>query len=332
MTAMNGISIKTLCMVMTVLLISSSPLHANDGVSPAKGAVTQQALTKIDGSLLMRRFYASFSAELIRYLVAAGGTFVVFYVWRNRRLRALKIQPTYPAAKDIRREVLYSVSSLAVFSSVGVLTLVFYRLGWTRSYHAIAIHGWYYFCFSAVALILLHDAWFYWTHRFMHWKPIFRHVHRVHHLSRNPTPWAAFAFHPIEAVIQAGIFPILVLVMPLHPLAVLIWLLYMTGMNVLGHCGFELLPSGFTRHALFRWHNTSTHHDMHHRFVQCNYGLYYNFWDRLLGTNHQCYDEEFERVKSRAREIVAESQQALAEPAASMTHNSIPQDVETIVG
>lgn len=331
---MNGFSPAALCIAMALLLTNVRSLQAADTAPDALTATERalQALGEIDGSLLMRRFYASFTAELLRYMVAAGGTFVVFYVWRNRRLRALKIQTAYPGAKDIRREVFYSLSSLAVFAGIGVLTLVFYRIGWTHPYRDIGLHGRYYFCFSVVALILTHDAWFYWTHRLMHWKPIFRHVHRVHHLSRNPTPWAAFAFHPLEALIQAGIFPIMVLMMPLHPLAVLIWLLYMTGMNVLGHCGFELLPRGFTRHRLFRWHNTSTHHDMHHRFLRCNYGLYYNLWDRLLGTNHRRYDDEFEQVKSRARELVAGPQQPLANPAAVVVHEARPQDVETVAG
>ena len=54
-------------------------------------------------------------------------------------------------------------------------------------------------------MILLHDTYFYWAHRAMHHPKIYRHVHLVHHLSQNPSPWAAFAFHPFEAVIEAGI-------------------------------------------------------------------------------------------------------------------------------
>ena len=36
-------------------------------------------------------FSAGFVTHLIRYVLIAGGAFLVFYVWRNRRLRALKI-------------------------------------------------------------------------------------------------------------------------------------------------------------------------------------------------------------------------------------------------
>lgn len=75
-----------------------------------------------------------------------------------------------------------------------------------------------------------------------------------------------------------------------------IWLLYMTIMNVGGHLGFELLPHGFARHPLLSWHNTAVHHDMHHHRVHCNYSLYFNIWDRLMGTNHPDYVHEHDRI------------------------------------
>ena len=34
---------------------------------------------------------------------------------------------------------------------------------------------------TVAALDVLHDAWFYWTHRLLHWRPLYRHVHYIHH-------------------------------------------------------------------------------------------------------------------------------------------------------
>ncbi|MEX0741608.1 MAG: sterol desaturase family protein, partial [Phycisphaeraceae bacterium] len=126
--------------------------------------------------------------------------------------------------------------------------------------------------------------------------PLFRVVHRVHHLSHNPTPWASFSFHPLEAASHAIMFPLVAVVLPMHVSVVGIWLLYMTVMNVGGHLGFEILPRGFARHRLLGWHNTSVHHDMHHHRVHCNFGLYFNVWDRLMGTNHPDYLAEHDRI------------------------------------
>jgi sterol desaturase/sphingolipid hydroxylase (fatty acid hydroxylase superfamily) len=42
--------------------------------------------------------------------------------------------------------------------------------------------------------------------------------------------------------------------------------------------------------------NTPTHHAMHHEKVGANYGLHFNFWDRMLGTNHAEYERRFAAV------------------------------------
>ena len=42
--------------------------------------------------------------------------------------------------------------------------------------------------------------------------------------------------------------------------------------------------------------NTTTNHAMHHEKMRGNYGLYFNVWDRLMGTNHAEYEERFDRA------------------------------------
>jgi sterol desaturase/sphingolipid hydroxylase (fatty acid hydroxylase superfamily) len=53
------------------------------------------------------------------------------------------------------------------------------------------------------------------------------------------------------------------------------------------------------------WGNltTTTHHDLHHNgSFNHNYGLYFTWWDRLMGTEHPCYREIFREVTSRPSE------------------------------
>jgi sterol desaturase/sphingolipid hydroxylase (fatty acid hydroxylase superfamily) len=168
-------------------------------------------------------------------------------------------------------------------------------------YASISDLGWPYYFASLVLMILLHDAYFYWTHRTMHHKSLFRVFHRVHHLSHNPSPWAAFSFHPLEAVVEAGIILLIVLLIPHHKSAIPVFLLFMTTMNVLGHLGYELYPKGFSRHPVGRWLTTSTHHNMHHHRGKGNFGLYFNWWDRWCGTLHPEYDEVYDEVTHRVR-------------------------------
>ncbi len=250
---------------------------------------------------IVLKYSRSFSVLSLRYLAFAGSLFLIFYIWKKRDFFKFKIQQKYPENKRIFQEIGYSFLSIAIFSIVGTSLFILRKNGYTQMYLDLNAHSLGYFAFSVVVFIVLHDTYFYWTHRFMHWKKIYPYVHKIHHYSTNPTPWAAFAFHPLEAVIEVSIVPIMVFLMPIHPLALLIWVLYQTGMNVLGHLGFELFPSGFTSGKISKWHNTSTHHNMHHKHVTCNYGLYYNFWDRIMGTNHVRYSEEFESVKLRSR-------------------------------
>ncbi|MCC9604370.1 sterol desaturase family protein [Blastopirellula sp. JC732] len=241
-------------------------------------------------------FALVYMTNLIRYVVAAGGAFLLFYVilWRTGWITP--IQKKLAAAPEMRREIFYSISSLTIFAGVGVIVYLGKASGVLQFYYGGNPLVDYYFWFSVVAMIVIHDAWFYWTHRLLHTKLLYAKVHRIHHQSHNPTPWAAFAFHPVEAFVQAIILPLAAILLPMHPLTVIFWMLYMTGMNVFGHLGFELFPHWFLRSPWRRWHNTGVHHNMHHRCVSSNYGLYFNFWDQWFGTNHPDYYAEFERV------------------------------------
>jgi hypothetical protein len=37
-------------------------------------------------------------------------------------------------------------------------------------------------------------------------------------------------------------------------------------------------------------HYSVTHHAQHHEKFRANFGLYFNVWDRLMGTNHRDYE------------------------------------------
>ena len=39
--------------------------------------------------------------------------------------------------------------------------------------------------------------------------------------------------------------------------------------------------------------NSVTHHAQHHEKFRANFGLYFNVWDRLMGTNHRDYEHRF---------------------------------------
>lgn len=242
-----------------------------------------------------------FVVVFLRYVVIAGPAYLVFWKWLRKRLHHRRIQQRFPKPKFLQQEFLWSLSTFVIFSLMGGITFLLKKHGYTLHYDNISDYGWSYFVVSLVLMILVHDAYFYWTHRMMHHKSLFRYFHRVHHLSHNPSPWAAFSFHPLEAVVEAGIIFVFSLTIPHHLSALLIFLIFMTFMNVLGHLGYEMYPRGFSKHAIGQWLTTSTHHNMHHHRGKENYSLYFTWWDRWCGTLHHDYHNTYDTVTHRPK-------------------------------
>ena len=235
----------------------------------------------------------------LRYFFLVGIAWLLAYVLFRRRWFHRKIVASFPKPGEVRREIAYSLLSILIFGLTAAATLSAARYGWTQLYWPIGEYGWGWFLGSIVCAIFLHDTYFYWTHRLMHHPKLFGAFHRVHHLSHNPSPWASYAFAPLEAVVQAGIFPLTAFVLPIHPFAFGLFMLWQIVFNVLGHTGYEFHPHRLMNSWLRRILNTPTNHIMHHEKLRGNYGLYFNIWDRLMGTNHEDYEKRFREVTSR---------------------------------
>ncbi len=247
------------------------------------------------------------SAETsVRYFLFAGVAWVLGYLLFQRRWAHRKIVPRAPISADVRRELLHSVRTLFIFGTVGAATVWAAKAGYTQMYWKLNRHGWEWFVASIGIAIVIHDTYFYWTHRLMHHPRLFRISHRTHHLSTNPTPWTSYAFSPIEAVMQAGIFPLVVSLIPIHPLAFFCFMVWQITFNVIGHTGYEFYPRWLMDSWLGKVLNTPTNHVMHHEHFRGNYGLYFNVWDRLMGTNHERYEERFREVTTRVRDASRE--------------------------
>lgn len=233
--------------------------------------------------------------QIGRYVLIGGSSFLLAQRWTPAWLEPRRISRRRADLRQIRREIGTSLLSIAVFVAIALGIRALRLRGVVHLCHDLDCHGWVWAIACVPVLLFIHDTWFYWTHRLMHHPRVFRFWHRTHHLSHDPTPLAAFAFHPVEAVIEAAFLPLTMLVLPMHPASVFAFQLVAFAMNVYGHLGFELLPSGFVRHPAFRWVNTTSHHHQHHRAVTANYGLYFNWWDRLCRTNHPEYAATFVR-------------------------------------
>ena len=214
----------------------------------------------------------------LRYLAVSG----VFAAITNR------VRPGYHArlGPQVRREIGWSLASAALYGiPAGVIAWGWKTHGWTRIYSDWSDYPLWYLPVSILLYMLLHDTWFYWTHRWMHEPRLFRMAHAVHHASRPPTAWAAMSFHPIEALTGAVVIPALVFLVPIHVAMLGVVLAIMTVMGVTNHMGWEMFPRALVNSRAGNWLITASHHQLHHERYRCNYGLYFRHWDRLCGTD-----------------------------------------------
>ncbi|WP_053971411.1 sterol desaturase family protein [Mangrovimonas sp. ST2L15] len=234
----------------------------------------------------------------LRYFVFAGIAFSLFYILFKRNFIKIKIQKLFPKRKDYRREIGFSFLTMVIFSLYAALIFKSPLSEFTKIYRDFSEHSIWYVIFSVILAILIHDTYFYWTHRMMHHPKLFKYFHLVHHKSTNPSPWASYSFHPLEALVEGGVILVVVMLIPIHPVAIALFMIFMLSYNVYGHLGFEIFPRWLLKTKLGSWFNTSTNHNMHHHYFKGNYGLYFRFWDQLMGTTHPKYQETLNQLKN----------------------------------
>ena len=213
----------------------------------------------------------------LRYALTSGG-----FAWLTRATGRARAVP----AGQVRAEIGWSLLSAIIYGvPAGLVWWAFEQHGLTRLYTDPGAHGWAWLLAAPLLYLLLHDTWFYWTHRLMHRPWWFRRMHAVHHASRPPTAWAAMSFHPWEALSGAVLFPALAFLVPIHVGALLLVLLVASMLGTTNHMGWEILPAPLVRGPVGAAVISAAHHELHHRHYRCNYGLYFRFWDRLMGTD-----------------------------------------------
>lgn len=241
-------------------------------------------------------FFFDYSWQIgSRYLGVSMLAFFGLWMLSKRRQAGSRPLPNAGKAKQLHREFMYCVSTSVICGSLAPVILIA-GLGRDLNFYAdVSEYGWFYFIFSILLMIFVRDTVFYWEHRLMHVPKLFKHAHYVHHQSLQTTPLSGFSMHPLEAVFAAALpYGLILFFVPKHPMAYLIFMWVDAAVGVVTHMGYEILPRGFSRHWLGRWIGTGTAHQLHHKHPRCNYGLYFLFWDRWMGTLSKEYDRRFD--------------------------------------
>ncbi|OJJ43627.1 hypothetical protein ASPZODRAFT_74056 [Penicilliopsis zonata CBS 506.65] len=137
-----------------------------------------------------------------------------------------------------------------------------------------------------IIFFLVEDTYHYWIHRLMHWGPLYRSIHRIHHQYATPFGLAAEYASPWETLVLGfgTIGPPLVLgyfTDNVHLLTVIIWVTLRQFQAIDSHSGYDFPWS--MRHWMPFWGGADWHDD-HHRYFWGNYSSSFRWWDIMMGT------------------------------------------------
>lgn len=225
--------------------------------------------------------------------------FFILYKWKTAKLASRKIQEGMQTGSQVKREIFNGISTLAIFSIVG--TCMFYLI--TKNIVRLETGFSIMIIPQVFALLFFHDLYFYFIHRLMHTRFLFHRIHYVHHQSVSPTPFTSFSFHPYEAVLEVLIFPILLLSYDWNIIAFFIFGFLSRILNITGHLGYDFFPKHQTENPILKYLNTTIYHDLHHQKNGYNFGLYFNWWDRIFNTKDSRYEEYFVERKAEGKSL-----------------------------
>jgi ferredoxin-NADP reductase/sterol desaturase/sphingolipid hydroxylase (fatty acid hydroxylase superfamily) len=199
-----------------------------------------------------------------------GGWHFYLYILKARRSDA-KYSPRWQSTNgstflwhnQVYDNIFWScVSGVTIWTAYEVLTFWLYANN-KLPYIDFNTHPIYF-----VLLFLLIPFWrefhFYLIHRLIHWKPLYKRIHYLHHYNINPGPWSGLAMHPVEHILYFSVVLIHYIV-PSHPLHFLFNSQHTALTPAAGHSGFE--------GKLLNYLNFGSYfHYLHHRLFDCNYG------------------------------------------------------------
>jgi len=148
---------------------------------------------------------------------------------------------------------------------------------------------------ATLGVVFVSTTHFWINHRLIHCVPLYRRVHALHHRNPNPTPWTGISMHPFEHLVYFSGF-LVFWVLPVHPLVILMFVMYDGPGPAPSH-------SGFARVRIGRWEvpTGDLFHQLHHRYFEVNYGNTQMPIDKWTGTWHDGTKVTHERLKGRRR-------------------------------
>jgi sterol desaturase/sphingolipid hydroxylase (fatty acid hydroxylase superfamily) len=252
----------------------------------------------------MRTFAPGWIAQLFGLNVIMAVAFFGAFHFRLYRQKAQGTQFKYnPKWLDVGNpaflfknqtidNMIWSIGSgLPIWTAYEAVTLWLFANGY------IPFVSWeshpYYFVALMVLVPLIREVHFYLIHRMIHWPPLYRTVHKLHHKNVNPGPWSGLAMHPVEHLFYFS-GALIHWIVPSHPIHAVFHLLHAGLSPAPGHTGFDKMVVGD------KLVDTECYaHYLHHKYFECNYADGAIPLDKWFGSFHDGSDEAREAMMKR---------------------------------
>jgi len=241
--------------------------------------------------------------NLVLLTVIAGGLHLYFYSWRKQD-DDLKYDAR-PLISDNKKftfnsqtldNMFWSIASgVTIWSGYEVLMMWSMANGYVPM---LSLPDDYLLVILVIFLIPIWETfYFFLIHRLIHWPPLYRTVHHLHHRNTNVAPWSGMSMHPVEHLFFFGSV-LIHFIVPANPLIIIFHLMYYSLSAISTHTGYlgltlggrMILPLG------------TFHHQLHHRYFECNYGGLEIPMDKWTGSFHDGTDESHRQFIERRRQ------------------------------
>ncbi|KAH7102426.1 C4-methyl sterol oxidase [Auriculariales sp. MPI-PUGE-AT-0066] len=152
--------------------------------------------------------------------------------------------------------------------------------------------------YQIIIFFFMEDAWHYFAHQALHWGPLYKHIHKIHHKYSAPFGLAAEYAHPVEILILGigTVFgPVLYVSITrnLHIITMHIWICLRLFQAIDAHSGYDF---PWSLHNWFPLWSGAEHHDYHHMAFTNNFSTSFRYLDYIFGT-----DNKYRAYKARIR-------------------------------
>lgn len=233
----------------------------------------------------------------------AGSLYYFLYIRRTQGSQ-YKYSPQWPSTgnrrflfgSQVRENIFWSLCSAApiwaAYESVGL---------WMHATGRASTVGWVdhpIYCTLLVLLLpIVAHVHFWAVHRLLHWPPLYRTVHYLHHKNVNTNSWTGLSMHPVEHLLffsGAAFFYVL----PSSPFHLVLYLHLLALATAMDHTGFHKIVLPGKREFDFDFFM----HYLHHKYFEVNYAADTTFpADVWEGTFHDGTEAGMAVLRRRRR-------------------------------